>query len=114
MKTIKEQRTESLLLELLSEALVQLSDNRINHLSITRVVCSKGKYNAEVFVLLDTQEKEEKKQLLRLLQKAEGILRDYVLSASGWFKCPKFAFKEDDSLVVTNNLDRIFAQINKQ
>lgn len=113
MKSIKEQRAESLLLELLSEALVQLSDNRINHLTITEVVCSRGKYNAEVFVLFDTQDKEEQKQLLRLLQKAEGILREYVLSASGWFKCPKFTFKVDESLSRASSLDKIFAQINQ-
>ncbi|CBG39440.1 30S ribosome-binding factor RbfA [Helicobacter mustelae] len=113
MKSIKEQRVESLLLELLSEALTSLSDTRINHLSITEVVCSRGKYNAEVYVLFDGQDKEEQRQLLKILQKAEGVLREYVLSASGWFKCPRFTFKSDESLERANQLDQIFAKIHE-
>ena len=114
MKDVKTQRTESLLLELLSEALVSLSDNRINHLTITEVACSRGKHNAEVFVLFDAQDRQEQARLLRLLQKAEGTLREYVLNASGWFKCPKFCFKADESLHRANNLDKIFEQIHQK
>ena len=40
---IKQQRLESLLQEILSEALSQLNDAQINTLSITGVKCSKGK-----------------------------------------------------------------------
>ena len=46
---IKQQRLESLLVEVLSEALSQLSDTQINSLSITGVKCSRGKQSAEVF-----------------------------------------------------------------
>ncbi|RDU74607.1 30S ribosome-binding factor RbfA [Helicobacter anseris] len=113
MKDIKIQRTQSLLLELLSQALVNLSDTRINSLTITEVLCSRGKHNADVFILFDTQDKEEQKKLLSLLQKAQGTLREYVLSSSGWFRCPKFCFKADESFGRVNNLDRIFEKISK-
>ncbi len=113
-KNIKIQKTQSLLLELLREALVGLSDERINHLNITEVTCSKGKYHADVFILFDTQDKEEQRVLLKLLQKAQGILREHVLSASGWFKCPKFCFKADERLDHSNRLDKIFEQIKNK
>lgn len=113
MKDIKLQKTQSLLQELLSEALTGLDDKRINNLVITEVVCSKGKYNADVFVLFDTQDKKEQEELLRILSRAEGILREYVLSSSGWFRCPKFCFKADESLNRAERLDQIFKKISK-
>lgn len=114
MQEVKIQKTQALLLELLREALASLNDTRINHLNITEVICSKGKYNAEVFITFDTQDKQEQKKLLMLLQKAQGSLREYVLNASGWFKCPKLCFKIDESLSRANHLDKLFNQIRNK
>ena len=112
-KDIKKERTESLLQELLSEALTQLSDTRLNSLSVTEVVCSRGKYNAEVYILFDSQDKREHQQILKLLHKAEGTLREYILSTSNWFRCPKLSFKIDQSLGRVNTLEKIFEKIKK-
>ena len=49
MKSINLQRTESLLMELIPEALSELSDSRINSLPITAVNCKNGKYDAIVY-----------------------------------------------------------------
>lgn len=114
MQNIKLERSQSLLLELVSEALSTLSNPNLNSLSITQVQCSKGKYHAEVFIESSGFSQEEKAQVLRELKKAEGILREYVLSASGWFKCPKFSFRFDESLSHANNLDKIFAKISQE
>ena len=114
MKDIKKERTQSLLLELLSEALTSLGDSKLNSLSITEVVCSRGKHNAEVYVLIDSADKEEQKKILSSLNKAQSTLREYVLSASGWYRCPKFSFKVDETLGRANTLDRIFEQIRKE
>ncbi|WP_104697130.1 MULTISPECIES: 30S ribosome-binding factor RbfA [unclassified Helicobacter] len=114
MKDIKIQRTQSLLQELLNEALTSLDDERIRNLTVTEVVCSRGKYNADIFVLFDTQDKKEQNDLLRLLHKAEGALREYILSSSGWFRCPKLCFKVDESLSRINRLDQIFEKISKK
>ena len=46
MKSINLQRTESLLMELIPEALSNLVDTRINSLPITAVNCKNGKYDA--------------------------------------------------------------------
>lgn len=114
MQNIKLERSQSLLLELVSEALSTLSNPNLNSLSITQVQCSKGKYHAEVFIESSGFSQEEKAQVLRELKKAEGILREYVLSASGWFKCPKFSFRFDESLSHANHLDKIFAKISQE
>lgn len=114
MSEIKLQRSQALLLELVSEALSMLSNPILNSLSITEVICSRGKYNAEVFVESSDLSAQEKSEILRELKKAEGILREHILSSSGWFKCPKLTFKFDDSLKSANSLDKIFAQIAKK
>lgn len=114
MSDIKLQRSQALLLELVSEALSMLSNPLLNSLSITQVICSRGKYNAEVFVESSDFSAQEKSEILRELKKAEGILREHILSSSGWFKCPKLTFKFDDSLKSANSLDKIFAQIAKE
>ncbi|PAF51592.1 30S ribosome-binding factor RbfA [Helicobacter sp. 13S00477-4] len=113
-KSIRLQRTESILKEILQEALCSLGDIKINGLSIVSVKCSKGKYYADVFIHPDFYNTEEKRQILSGLKKAESILREYVLNASGWYKCPKLNFEFDDTLERNKTLDKIFAQINKQ
>lgn len=114
MSEIKLQRSQALLLELVCEALSMLSNPLLNSLSITQVICSRGKYNAEVFIESSDFLPQEKSEILRELKKAEGILREHILSSSGWFKCPKLTFKFDDSLKSANSLDKIFAQIAKE
>lgn len=114
MNDVKLQRSQALLLELTSEALSMLANPALNSLSVTQVLCSRGKYNAEVFIESSDLSLEEKSEILRELKKAEGILREHILSSSGWFKCPKLTFKFDDSLKSANSLDKIFAQIAKE
>ncbi len=102
------ERTQSMLKELLIEALSSLDDCRINGVSIVDVICSKGKYNAQVYIQTDENDKQE---VLKALRKAQGILKEYILSNSGWFKCPNLQFFIDESLEKSKSLDKIFSQI---
>ena len=110
---IKHQRVESLLQEVLSEALSQLSDTQINSLSITGVKCSKGKQGEEVFIEATDIAQNERKLILHKLNKAQGILKEYVLSSTQWFRAPILHFSFDDTLQNANTLDSIFAQLAK-
>ncbi|MCX2716963.1 30S ribosome-binding factor RbfA [Helicobacter sp. MIT 21-1697] len=110
---IKQQRLESLLQEILSEALSQLNDVQINTLSITGVKCSKGKQSAEVYIEGTDIPAQEREAILARLHKAQGILKEYVLTSTQWFRSPNFSFKFDDSLRYANTLDTIFEQIAK-
>lgn len=113
-KSIKLQRSQALLKELVSEALSSLSNPTLNVLSITDVVCSKGKHHAEIFIESSSLSSEDRVAILRDLKKAEGILREHVLNASGWFKAPKMSFKFDEALQSGNSLDRLFEKIAKE
>lgn len=113
-KSIKLQRSQALLKELISEALSSLSNPALNALNITDVVCSKGKHHAEIFIESSSLSSEDKIAILKDLKKAEGILREYVLNASGWFKSPKMSFKFDETLQSSNSLDRLFEKIAKE
>lgn len=110
---IKHQRLESLLQEILSEALSQLNDIQINTLTITGVKCSKGKQSAEVFIDGTDIQDTDRMQILKKLKKAEGILKEYVLHTTQWFRSPALRFSFDDSLQCANTLDSIFEIIAK-
>ncbi len=111
---IKQQRTESLLQEVLSLALSQLQDTQINTLTITGVKCSKGKQSAEVYIEGTDIPHDERKAILEQLKKAQGILKEYVLNSTQWFRSPNLIFKFDDTLHSANNLDSIFAQLERE
>lgn len=111
---IKQQRTQSLLQEVLSEALSQLQDTQINTLTITDVKCSKGKQSAEVYIEGTDLSPNERRVILERLKKAQGILKEYVLSSTQWFRSPNLSFKFDDTLRSANNLDSIFAKLERE
>lgn len=112
-KSINLQRTESLLKELIPEALSELNDTRINSLTITDVDCKNGKYDAKVYFDGDDFNKDELKQIDQLLKKTSSRIKSYCLGATGWYKCPNFTFLRDDNLEKNNRLEKIFNQISK-
>lgn len=113
MKSINLQRTQSLLMELIPEALSTLSDSRINSLAITEVNCKNGKYDAIVYFDGSDYTKEEINQMLSVLKKANGRIKSYILASTGWYKCPNFKFEKDNSLEKSKNIEKLFAKIQK-
>ena len=111
---IKLARVESLLKEILPSALANLSDTRLNSLNVVEVKFRKGKYFAEVFLNAPFATEQEKKEILKQLKKAHGILKEYCLEETGWFRCPDFSFKFDNSLEQNNRLDAIFAHLQQE
>ncbi len=113
MKSINLQRTESLLMELIPEALSNLDDNRINSLPITGVNCKNGKYDAIVYFDGSDYEKDAIKEIIALLNKANGRLKTHILASTGWYKCPNFTFLNDTSLEKSKHIESLFTQIRK-
>lgn len=113
-KSVKLQRSESLLQEVITEALALLEDSRLSSLSVIAIDCSKGKYHADVYLDAPSADAQERKEILRQLKLAEGAIRASCLSATGWFRCPQFHFHFDDSLDKTQRLEAIFAQLHKE
>lgn len=114
MQTVKMLKTQSLLQEVLSSALSELNNPLINSLCISKVECKKGKHHAKIFIESSGIEEDKRQEILRALHKARGILAQYTLSATSWFKCPELSFTFDDSLNEAQNLEAIFAKIHAQ
>ncbi len=111
---IKRHRTESVLRELIPEALSQLGDERLRGLTVTEVVCSRGRSDADVYLDPTGHEEDEQKQILKQLKKVARGLEAYCLKAEGWFKSPKFHFKFDKELERAKRLDELFSIIEKE
>lgn len=101
-------------MELIPEALSTLNDNRINSLAITAVNCRNGKYDATVYYDGSDYTKQEHQMLNNLLNRASGPIKTFCLSSTGWYKCPDFKFKADDSLEKSMKLGSLFEKIKKE
>jgi ribosome-binding factor A len=113
-KSIKLKRTESILRELIPEALATLSDPVINNLQVLDVVCSRGKYDAEVFLDPSFCDEDEQKEAIKHIKKASPYIENYCKQAEGWYRSPKMRFYFDHSLEKQNRLDDLFAKISKE
>ena len=114
MQDIKLARTQSLLKEILPSALANLNDTRLNSLNVIEVKCSRGKYFAEVFLNAPFATQQEKAEILTQLKKARGIIKEYCLEETGWFRGPDFEFSFDTTLEQENRLDKIFDTLQKE
>ena len=111
-KSVNLQRTESLLEELIPEALSSLNDNRISSLTITEVDCKNGKYDAKVYFDASDYDKTELKEIKQSLRKANGVIKSYILGATSWYKCPDFTFLVDDMMEKRAKMEDLFAKIS--
>jgi len=111
---IKRKRADSILRELIPEALSQLGDERLRGLTVTEVVCSRGRSDADVYLDPTGIDETDQKAILRQLKKVSRGLEAYCMKAEGWFKSPKFHFKFDKELDRVRHMDELFAQIEKE
>ncbi len=111
---IKRKRTESRLVELIPEALSTMNDNRINGLTVTEVVCSRGRYDAKVYLDKSYLNEQEQAEALKQLRVVSGYLSTYIRDSEGWFKAPKFTFEFDDQLERISHIEDLFQQIAKR
>jgi len=112
---IKRKRLESRLVELIPEALATMNDNRINDgLTVTEVVCSRGRYDAKVYLDKSYLNEQEQAQALKQLRIVSNYLSTYIRDSEGWFKSPKFTFEFDDQLEKISHMESLFEKIAKR
>jgi len=111
---IKKKRTESRLVELIPEALSGMNDNRINGLSVTEVICSRGRYDAKVYLDKSYLNEKEQGEALKQLRAVSAYLSTYVRESEGWFKSPKFTFEFDTQLEEISRIEALFKEIGKR
>ena len=108
---IKRHRTESILKEIIPEALGTLDDERINGLSVTAVVCSKGRSDAKVYLDKSFLNSKEQGEALRQLRVVSGYIQNHCKQSEGWFKAPRFVFEFDDQPEHQSKMEDLFKQI---
>ena len=108
---IKRKRTESVLKEIIPEALATLDDSRINMLLVTEVVCSRGRSDAKVYLDKSFLTEEEQREALRQLRTVAGYIQNYCKQNEGWFKAPRFTFEFDEQLEKQHRMEALFKQI---
>lgn len=108
---IKRHRVESVLKEIIPEALGSLDDERINGLVVTDVVCSKGRSDAKVYLDTSFLNAKEQGEALRQLRAVAGYLQNHCKQSEGWFKAPQFTFEFDHQLEKVSRMEDLFKQI---
>ncbi|MBE0492543.1 MAG: 30S ribosome-binding factor RbfA [Sulfurospirillum sp.] len=113
-KSIKLQRTQSVLKQLIPEALSSMNDVMLRGVCVIDVDCTRGKYDATVYIDPVLYDADEKKYILEHLQKASRSVQNYCMQMEGWYRCPNLHFKFDDSLKKQNDMDALFEQVAKE
>ena len=108
---IKRYRVESVLKEIIPEALGSLDDERINGLTVTDVVCSKGRSDAKVFLDTSFLSEKEQREALKQLRTVAGYIQNHCKQSEGWFKAPRFTFEFDHQLEKVSRIEDLFKQI---
>ncbi len=111
---IKRHRVESVLKEIIPEALATLDDSRINALLVTDVVCSKGRSDAKVYLDKSFLTEKEQREALKQLRIVAGYIQNHCKQSEGWFKAPRFTFEFDEQLEKVNRMEELFKQISSQ
>jgi ribosome-binding factor A len=112
-KSINLKKTQSLLMELIPEALSTLNNKSINSLMITKVDCKAGKHDAKVYFDGSDFDSNEVKIIQNNLNKASGRIKSYCLGVTGWYRCPSFTFFKDDGVNESARMDQLFHMIKK-
>lgn len=111
---IKRHRTESILREVIPEALATLNDERINALNVIEVVCSRGRSDAKVYLDKAWLSEKEQREALRQLRKVARYLQDHIKKSQGWYKTPNLTFYFDDQYEKVSRIEALFDQIAKE
>ncbi len=111
---IKRHRVESVLKEIIPEALATLDDSRINSLLVTDVVCSKGRSDAKVYLDKSFLTEQEQREALKQLRIVAGYIQNHCKQSEGWFKAPRFTFEFDEQLEKQSRMEELFKQISQR
>lgn len=111
---IKVKRTESILQELIPEALGSLNDSRMHVLDVVDVKCSRGRSDAKVYIDATGLSDEQKMFYTKQLKKVAAVVENYCMKDQGWFKSPKLTFLLDEQMQKAQKIDELFKRIEKE
>lgn len=114
MNNVRLLKAQSFLKEAMQQVLFTLDDPRLSSLSIVRVECKKSKEYAKIYFDSTGISDTEQQEILKLLKKANSVIRDHLQNVLDWYKAPNLSYEFDDEVDVLNRLDSIFKQINNK
>jgi len=114
MSGYRKEMLESEILKLLSEALTEMKDPRIEKekISFTRVLLSNDKRFADVFVSVLGKE-EDIDKTLEILEKAKGFFKGYIGKNIRIYTIPEIRFKKDRGIERSIRIQQILEEIKK-
>ncbi len=103
---------ESEIQKLLSEAISNMKDPRIKRefITVSRVVLSKDKRYADVYISylgLDN----ERKEMLEILERAKGYLRSYIAKNLRIYTTPEIRLHEDRGIESSVRIQKILSDL---
>ena len=110
---IRRKRTESVLLELIPEALGSLNDKRLHQINVIEAKCSRGRSDVKIYLDPSSYSDKEKKEFLSLISKARPIIETYCMRDQGWFRSQKLTFEFDEQLKKSQDIEELFKKIAK-
>ena len=110
---IKQKRTESLLMELIPEAISTLKDIRIHEVDVIDIKCSRGRSDAKVFLDPHSYTEKEKNAFLKLLRATRSLIEAHCMQDQGWYRCPNLSFEFDEHFKKVSRIEDLFKQIAK-
>ena len=111
---IKQKRTESLLMELIPEAISSLKDIRIHEVDVIDIKCSRGRSDAKVFLDPHSYTEKERNGFLKLLRGAKTLIEAHCMQDQGWYRCPNLTFEFDEHFQRVSKIEELFKQISKE
>ncbi len=110
---IKQKRTESLLMELIPEAISTLKDIRIHEVDVIDIKCSRGRSDAKVFLDPHSYTEKEKNTFLKMLRATRSLIEAHCMQDQGWYRCPNLSFEFDEHFKKVSRIEDLFKQISK-
>ena len=110
---IKQKRTESLLMELVPEAISTLKDIKIHEVDVIDVKCSRGRSDAKIFLDPHAYTEKERNAFLKILRMTKSLIEAHCMQDQGWYRCPNLTFEFDDHFKKVSRIEDLFKQIAK-
>lgn len=109
---MKKDKLGSFLKDIIQDAIDGLDNITTRGILVQRVICTHNKKDATIYIYDESGEKDIN-AVISTLKKSIKRIAYVVMVETGWFRSPKLIFKFDKQRENIENMDKLFAQIEK-